>query len=356
MAKFHRANGATSVLLRVNIQDTASVTGAGKTGLTEASAGMIIGTIADVEATTTRYRASSSEVETIATLGTYAAPTSGKCRFREVDAVNHPGLYELQLADARFAVANAKLLIVTISGAAGAAQVHAEVQQDPVPADVVRWLGVAALPIDQIGATPAEVRAAIGMSSANLDTQLAAIQADTDNIQTRLPAALVSGRMSSQVGAIGAGVITAASTSADFEDEIAATVWSESLGFYVPTTGSAGWALSFVKNKTDQLTFTTALKVDATCTSTGDELDAEGIRAAIGMAEANLDVQLAAIGADTSNIPANPVDATDLAPIKAKTDQLTFTVPGAVDGNVTHVIADAVRQDGSNDTHWGGQT
>ena len=79
---------------------------------------MIVGTIADTEATTTRYRASSGEIETITTLGTFAAPTSGKCRFREVDATNHPGLYELQLADARFAVAGAKLLIVTISGAA----------------------------------------------------------------------------------------------------------------------------------------------------------------------------------------------------------------------------------------------
>lgn len=40
--------------------------------------------------------------------------------------------------------------------------------------------------------TQANVRTAVGLGSANLDTQLAAIQADTDDIQTRLPAALTS--------------------------------------------------------------------------------------------------------------------------------------------------------------------
>jgi hypothetical protein len=48
----------------------------------------------------------------------------------------------------------------------------------------------------------AAVRTAIGLATANLDTQLAALQSDTDNIQTRLPTALVSGRMDSSVGAI----------------------------------------------------------------------------------------------------------------------------------------------------------
>ena len=55
----------------------------------------------------------------------------------------------------------------------------------------------------------ADVRTAVGLASANLDTQLAAIdtvadniEADTQNIQARLPTALVSGRMSSDVRAV----------------------------------------------------------------------------------------------------------------------------------------------------------
>lgn len=55
----------------------------------------------------------------------------------------------------------------------------------------------------------AGVRAAVGLASANLDTQIAAVQADTDDIQTRLPAALVGGRIDSNVGAV-SGDATAA--------------------------------------------------------------------------------------------------------------------------------------------------
>lgn len=141
MAKLNRLNGSTSVIFRIVIQDALSTTGGGKTGLTEASSGMIIATITDNEAATTRYRASSSEIETISTLGTYAAPTSGKCRFKEVDSVNHPGMYEIQLADARWAVSSAKILYVTVAGAADAVPINSEFQIDPVPADVRQWLG-----------------------------------------------------------------------------------------------------------------------------------------------------------------------------------------------------------------------
>lgn len=52
------------------------------------------------------------------------------------------------------------------------------------------------------GLDAAGVRSAIGLASANLDTQLAALQSDTDNIQTRIPAALVGGRMDANLGAI----------------------------------------------------------------------------------------------------------------------------------------------------------
>lgn len=53
-------------------------------------------------------------------------------------------------------------------------------------------------------------------------------------------------------------------------------------------------------------------------------LDAAGVRAAIGMASANLDAQLAVITTDVG----------DIAAIKAKTDQLTFTVSQRVDAQV----------------------
>lgn len=69
-----------------------------------------------------------------------------------------------------------------------------------------------------------DIRTAVGLATANLDTQLSVIQSDTDNIQTRLPTALVSGRMDASVGAMAANTLTAAAISADAGAELAALV------------------------------------------------------------------------------------------------------------------------------------
>jgi hypothetical protein len=106
----------------------------------------------------------------------------------------------------------------------------------------------------------AGVRTAVGLASANLDTQLSGIQADTDNVQTRLPAALVSGRMDASVGAMAADVVTATAIATD-------------------AIGAAELAASAVS------------EIQAGLSS----LDAAGIRAALGMASANLDTQLSTI-------------------------------------------------------------
>jgi hypothetical protein len=129
MAKLTIDRGTTSNILRVFLQDSTSTTGAGKTGLTNSSTGLIISTIANNEATATTYTSAASNVETITTLGTFAAPTASKCRFKEVDATNFPGVYEIQIADARFAVTSAKALLVSVQ-ASGVAPVVLEVQQD----------------------------------------------------------------------------------------------------------------------------------------------------------------------------------------------------------------------------------
>lgn len=107
-------NGQTSVILTVKLRKLS--TGLGYTGLSSSSSGLIIGTRADNEASVTAYTQAGSTIETITTLGTYAAPTATKCRFKEVDATNAPGDYEIHLADARFAVSNAKRLRIAISG------------------------------------------------------------------------------------------------------------------------------------------------------------------------------------------------------------------------------------------------
>lgn len=144
LISYKRSQG--SVILRVKILNSSVSTGAGLTGLTSASAGLIIAAIADNEASTVAYTQAGSTIETITTLGTYSAPTATKCRFKEVDATNHKGLYEIQLADARYAVTSAKSLLVSISGATNAAETDVCIPlRDLDPYDSVR-AGLTALP------------------------------------------------------------------------------------------------------------------------------------------------------------------------------------------------------------------
>lgn len=112
----------TGVVVRFKILDSSETDGRGLTGLTNASSGLKIATIADNETSTTVYTVAGSNVEDITTLGTYQAPSSNKCRFEQVDATNHPGIYELHLANARYAVASAKSLLVSVTGATDAAE------------------------------------------------------------------------------------------------------------------------------------------------------------------------------------------------------------------------------------------
>ena len=86
-------------------------------GLSAGSVGLSISTMADNEPTATVYTQAAGNIETIATLGTFATPTAGKCRFRGVDYFNHAGVYELQLDDSRYAVPGATALALSFNGA-----------------------------------------------------------------------------------------------------------------------------------------------------------------------------------------------------------------------------------------------
>lgn len=141
---FIRKNGATSNIFRVKLRS--SSTGQGLTGLTISSTGLIISTICDNEASATAYTAAGSTIETIATLGTFATPTATKCRFKEVDSTNHPGLYEVQLADARFAVSSAKILKVNFCGAASLLDREVTIQLTATDIDDSVRQGLTSLP------------------------------------------------------------------------------------------------------------------------------------------------------------------------------------------------------------------
>lgn len=131
----------------------------------------------------------------------------------------------------------------------------------------------------------------------------------------RIPAALVGGRMDASVGAMGADVLTASALAADAVTEIqsglATAAALDTVDNFLDTEVAA------IKAVTDKLD--TALEQDVSvwrftvnaleqgpAGGGGGGLDAAGVRAALGMASANLDTQLAGISAKTDNLPESP--------------------------------------------------
>lgn len=320
----------------------------GVTGLTNSTTGLIISTITDNEATATVYTAAASNIETITTLGTYAAPTASKCRFKEVDATNHPGLYEIQLADARFSVSNASRLVVSVVGAAGlpSSGVHYEVDLK-ADADVKTWRGTQPNTLQSgrvdsyVGVNNDKTGYSLTQSFPTNFASLAisaggVVDADVKLWRGTQPNILQSGRVDAYAGAFVSGAIPDTESIADavWDEATSGHTIAGTYGKLVTTVDTkidtiddfVDTEVAAIKAKTDQLNFTIAGQVDANALTGGGGggLDAAGVRAAVGLASANLDTQLSAI---------DDFLDTEIAAIKAKTDQLAFTVPNQVDAN-----------------------
>ena len=101
----------------------------------------------------------------------------------------------------------------------------------------------AILGIPTSGATPADpttgILDTIRDAVLTVDTVADRIEVDTQDIQGRLPAALVSGRMDASVGAMAANVLTASALATDAVGEIADGVWDEAMSGHT-TAGTYG--------------------------------------------------------------------------------------------------------------------
>ena len=223
--------GQGSIILRVKLRNSSVTTGAGLTGLTNSSSGLIISTIADNEASATVYTQAGSTIETITTLGTYAAPTATKCRFKEVDATNHKGVYELHIADARFAVANAKSLAISISGATNLAECDLLIPLRSVdPYDGVR-AGLSSLP----NASPA---ATGGLPTCDSS---AAVKANVIEVNGyAAPSTDGSGRLDVKIANCTTGVFLTSHYNNDAVAGLSGT-WLYSSASTSPTTGPVRW-------------------------------------------------------------------------------------------------------------------
>lgn len=98
-------------------------------------------------------------------------------------------------------------------------------------------------------------------AGASIAADVAGVQSDTNDIQTRLPAALVSGRIDASVGAMASGVVTATAVATGAIDadalatdavaEIADGVWDEARSGHT-TDGTFGQAFQVVDSGTAQ--------------------------------------------------------------------------------------------------------
>jgi hypothetical protein len=154
MAKLSRPrNAAGNPIAVVFLQDSSSTTGAGLTGLTFSSSGLKVTVKRELDSATTNYSSAGSTIETITTIGTYAAPTATKVRFKEIDATNWPGWYELQFAQALFGTGDAsRFLSGEVFGATNLAPCPFEIQLDTnEPADVMTLIGTAGVGLTNVG-------------------------------------------------------------------------------------------------------------------------------------------------------------------------------------------------------------
>jgi hypothetical protein len=173
-------------------------------------------------------------------------------------------------------------------------------------------------------------------TAGDLKASMNTLQADTDDIQTRLPAALVGGRMDSSVGAMAAAVITAASIAA------------------VALNGKGDWSTyaggdtAGVTTLLGRLSAARALLLDnldaaISSRSTYAGADTAGtttllarLSAARALLLDNLDAAISTVKSKTDNLPPDPADASDLLALltvlQADTDNIQTRLPAALVG------------------------
>lgn len=111
--------GTTSKIVHIFVSDSSSLTGAGLTGLAHNTASLSAYYVREGNPTAT-----SITLVDITTLGTYIS--SG---FKEFDATNMPGLYEMHIPDAALA-SGSESVIVYLKGATNMAPLPFEIQLD----------------------------------------------------------------------------------------------------------------------------------------------------------------------------------------------------------------------------------
>lgn len=347
--KLQKLAGATSEIWQIFIADSSSSTGAGLAGLTNASSGL-----------TAYYHRDTDTTATAISLVTMTVGTFTSSGFKEIDATNMPGWYQFCPPNAALA-SGAKSCAFHLKGATNMAPIPIEVQ-------------LTAVNPDSATAFLTGVNSVAPPTNWNLMGIDASGRVDLGKWIGNAPNALQSGRVDSYLGAVASGVIAAASFASGALD----AVWSTATRTLSTGAIVAG---TFAANALDAVWATTARLLTAGTNIvlakgvgvTGfTDLDAAGVRTAVGLASANLDTQLdalptaaevaaqittdhgagsyirntepdnssiTAIKAKTDNLPSDPADASDIASSFSTVAGTLATIAGYIDTEVAAIKA-----------------
>jgi heme-degrading monooxygenase HmoA len=161
--------------------------------------------------------------------------------------------------------------------------------------------------------------AAFGLSTINtIDSATDATIAVVNDLDTRIPAALVSGRIEASVGAMANNVLTASAIASDAitDAKVASDVTIASV------TGAVG-------SVTNPVTLTVAYDAAKTAST----------QTSVDTLATYVDTEVAAIKAKTDNLPVDPADASDIAASFATVNSTLATIAGYIDTEVAAIKA-----------------
>lgn len=315
--------GATSFLACVFIQDSSSTVGAGLSGLVFNTSGLVC------------YRARADDGNAggtsialaTATLGTWA--TGG---FKEKDATNMKGVYEIGITNASLA-AGSDYCVLYFSGATNMAPLVLEIQLVAFDPDDAVHLGLSSLPNTAVTTNASLLTSGTGTdqisnTSGRVDVGKAlgtAVTLDANNV-LNVSAKYVGGTLLTARD-IGASVLLSAGTGTgqlDFTSGVVKSSLVQILGTALTETAGqiAAAFKQFFNIASPTSTMNEITLVDTVTTYTGNTKQTGDAFARLGApAGASVSADIAAVKSDSGAI-------------KTQTDKLAFTVPNQVDANV----------------------
>lgn len=184
----------------------------------------------------------------------------------------------------------------------------------------------------------------VGLSGTTVKTATD-VEADTADIQSRLPAALVSGRIDASVGAMATDTLTSGALAASAVTEIQSGLSTLDAAGVRAAIGLASANLDTQiasrasQTSVDDLPTNSEL---STALASADDATLAAIATLSGKVDAVddfLDTAVAAIKAKTDNLPSDPADASDIATAFSTVNTSLSTVAGYLDTEIAAIKA-----------------